>query len=225
MSGEVRVVGTPVGDARLTIHRPSGGGRGTLVLGHGAGGSGPTADLTALAGLVERDWVVVLVDQPWRVAGRRVAGPATQLDAAWSAVWNDVIAVGPDLPGPLVGGGRSSGARVAARTAASLRPDGLVLLSFPLAPPRVSGGRGPSRAPELGAAMSMGRPILVVQGRRDPYGTPQDVATAAQEQGWDCDLTIESVACAHSLTRSADAVGGIVASWLDSRLADPRALR
>lgn len=216
---EQRLIGTPVGDARVTVHRPPVGGRGALVLGHGAGGSGPTADLAALTGLAERGWTVVLVDQPWRVAGRRVAGPPAQLDAAWLAVWRELATTG--LPRPHVGGGRSSGARVVARTAETLNaetlnPDGLLLLSFPLAPPRANGGTGPSRASELAAGTALGCPVLAVQGRRDPYGSPEDLARALPSGPPGC-LTIEGVAGTHTLTRAAGVVTGIVGSWLDAQ--------
>jgi hypothetical protein len=139
-----------------------GGERGALVLGHGAGGSVESKDLqavaTAAAGL---GWTVALVTQPYRVAGRRAAAPAPQLDAAWTAVLEQL-----DLPAPLVAGGRSSGARVACRTAAATGAEGVLCLSFPVHPP---GKPDRTRLPELDAVPV---PVLVVQGARDPFGMP-----------------------------------------------------
>jgi predicted alpha/beta-hydrolase family hydrolase len=110
---------------------------------------------------------VALVEQPYRVAGRRSPAPAAQLDAAWLAVVERLSST--ELRGlPLVTGGRSSGARVACRTAAATNAVGVLCLAFPLQPARRSGG-APSRLPELEAVAV---PVLVVQGERDPFGVP-----------------------------------------------------
>jgi predicted alpha/beta-hydrolase family hydrolase len=134
----------------------------TLVLGHGAGGGIAARDLVALAdALPERGVTVVRVEQPWRVAGRKVAGPPPTLDRAWLAVL-ELLAVG----GPLVVGGRSAGARVACRTAVQVGAVGCLALAFPLHPP---GRPERSRFDELAGA---GVPTLVVQGERDAFGGP-----------------------------------------------------
>jgi predicted alpha/beta-hydrolase family hydrolase len=133
------------------------------VLGHGAGGGVETPDLRALARVLPADGVtVVRVEQPWRVAGRKVAAPPPALDRAWLAV---VPTLG--VTGRLMVGGRSAGARVACRTAVSLGADGCLALAFPLHPP----GSEKSRLGELTAA---GVPTLVVQGGRDPFGAADD---------------------------------------------------
>ena len=144
--------------------------RGTLVLGHGAGGGVAAADLQAVARSA-RDvgFHVALVEQPYRVAGRRAPPRAPVLDAAWTAV----VARVRDEVAPLdllVVGGRSSGARVACRTATATGAAGVLCLAFPLQPMRRE-GRPPaaSRLAELAAA---GVPVLVVQGARDPFGSP-----------------------------------------------------
>ena len=142
--------------------RPADRPRATLVLGHGAGGGTGTPDLLALGRALPGQGVsVVLVDQPWLVAGRKVAAPPPQLDLAWLAV---VPALAVD--GPLLVGGRSAGARVACRTARDLGAVGCVALAFPLHPP---GRPERSRLPELVGA---GVPTLVVQGGNDPFGGP-----------------------------------------------------
>ena len=86
------------------------------MLGHGAGGLRWTLDVLATReAAVAAGWPVVLVDQPWRVAGSKVGPAPPSLDRAWLPV---LAALATDLgPGPLVVGGRSAGARVACRTA------------------------------------------------------------------------------------------------------------
>jgi predicted alpha/beta-hydrolase family hydrolase len=159
----VRSIDTPVGEARVEISRGT-SSRVTLVLGHGAGGGIDARDLKALAdALPARGVTVIRVEQPWHVAGRRVAAPPPTLDVAWSAVVAEL-----DVRGPLVLGGRSAGARVACRTAAALGAIGCLALAFPLHPP---GRPEKSRLAELAGA---GVPTLVVQGDRDAFGGPAD---------------------------------------------------
>lgn len=160
---EERSVPTPRGEARLhtrRARRPAA----RLLLQHGAGGGIEAIDLQALATGLPRNGVsVTLVEQPWRVAGRRLAGPPASLDEAIEAV------VG-SLRGevPLVLGGRSAGARSAARTAGRLGAVGCLALAFPLHPP---GRPEKSRIAEL---EDVGVPTLVVQGERDPFGRPEE---------------------------------------------------
>lgn len=179
MSGDpaplVGVVATPVGPARVHVSRPH-QARGAAVLGHGAGGGLGSVDLvSATEALVADGWAVALVEQPWRVAGRRVAGPPKSLDTAWVAVVRALR--GPagaldDVRGPLLLGGRSAGARVACRTAELLGADGVLCLSFPLHPP---GRPDRLRAAELALVIGQGRAIVAIQGQQDPFGTPGEL--------------------------------------------------
>jgi len=165
----VREIDTPHGAARVQAHaveRPRAG----LVLGHGAGGGVAARDLVAASETaIEHGVSVVLVEQPYRVAGRRSPAPAAQLDTAWRVV---VEALRDDELGGLrvLVGGRSSGARVACRTADAVGAAGVLCLAFPLVPPaRRSGGPPASRLPELDAVTV---PTLVVQGANDRFGIP-----------------------------------------------------
>jgi predicted alpha/beta-hydrolase family hydrolase len=144
---------------------------------------------------------VALVEQPYRVAGRRSPAPARQLDAAWIAVVEHLRA--GELRGmPLVVGGRSSGARVACRTAEATGAAGVLCLAFPLRPPsRADAAAGPDRLPELDAVAV---PTLVVQGARDPFGVPP----AAPHR------TVVEVASDHSLRTDLAAVAAAVRAWL-----------
>jgi predicted alpha/beta-hydrolase family hydrolase len=152
---------TPAGLARATVEGPPGAG--ALVLGHGAGGGIEAPDLLAAraAGLAA-GLQVVRVEQPWRLQGRRVAEAPVRLDSAWLSVLSTL-----DLAGPLVVGGRSSGARVACRTATAVGATAVLALAFPLQPP---GRPGRSRLPEL---LLPTAPRLVVQGERDVFGRPE----------------------------------------------------
>jgi predicted alpha/beta-hydrolase family hydrolase len=176
--------------------------RAALVLGHGAGGGVQAKDLVAAACVAHSAGMsVALVEQPYRVAGRRSPAPAHQLDAAWTAVLDHLVA--GELHGlPLVVGGRSSGARVACRTAEAVGAVGVLCLAFPLQPPRRSGAKpAQSRLPELDALMI---PTLVVQGSRDPFGIPP--ATKRR--------TVLQVAGDHSLRTDPTAVSEAVRAWL-----------
>jgi len=158
-----RRIATPHGEARLVSHRAR-SPRVTLLLSHGAGNGIDTADLEALAGLLPRQGVtVVLLEQPWKVAGRKVATAPATLDVGLLAAANTLR-----TRTPLVVGGRSAGARSAARSARHLGAVGCLALAFPLHPP---GRPEKSRVEELRAAKV---PTLVIQGERDTMGRPEE---------------------------------------------------
>jgi uncharacterized protein len=166
MTSEERRIDTPHGEARLVVRR-SRGAVATLLLSHGAGGGIDARDLAALAADLPRNGVtVVLLEQPWKVAGRKVATPPATLDAGLVAAANALR-----TRTPLVVGGRSAGARSAARCAKQLGASGCLALAFPLHPP---GRPEKSRLPELRAARV---PTLVVQGERDAFGRPEQFPT------------------------------------------------
>jgi len=197
-------IDTPHGPARVHL-RPCEQPRGALVLGHGAGGGVTAPDLIAASRAAESERVsVVLVEQPYRVAGRRSPAPAHQLDAAWVAVVEHLRA--NQVAGlPLVAGGRSSGARVACRTAAATEALGVLCLAFPLRPPRRSGPPAASRIDELDAVVV---PTLVVQGETDPFGMPPSGPSR----------TVVRVPGDHGLKRDLSAVGEAVRLWLNQLL-------
>jgi hypothetical protein len=200
-AAEVIEVQTPHGPARAHVHAVEDPGA-VLVLGHGAGGSITAPDLLAVGGAARSIGLsVVLVEQPYRVAGRRSAAPAHQLDAAWTAVL-DQLRAGALAGLPLVTGGRSSGARVACRTAGETGAVAVLCLAFPLHPPR----RSPTaelktRLPELEAVRV---PTLVIQGSRDRFGIPP----AAPGR------TVVEVPGDHSLKADGDAVAAAARAWL-----------
>jgi predicted alpha/beta-hydrolase family hydrolase len=197
---------TPHGVARAHVTAAA-EPRAALVLGHGAGGGVTARDLTAAAAAARTEGLtVVLVEQPYRVAGRRAPAPAQQLDAAWTAVLASLRQ--KQLQGlPVIAGGRSSGARVACRTAEATGAAGVLCLAFPLQPPRRAGAApAASRQPELDAVRV---PTLVVQGASDPFGIP----TAGKL------CTVVEVAGDHSLRSDLPAISDAVAAWLRDLLA------
>ncbi|MBT3151380.1 hydrolase [Streptomyces sp. CHD11] len=165
-------VETDAGTARITWHRAHRRARLVLAVSHGAGGGIGARDLQALAAELPAHGVTVaLVEQPWRVAGKKVAPAPKALDTGWRGVWPALA--GPGLP--VISGGRSAGARVACRTATELGARAVLALSFPLHPP---GRPEKSRAAEL---LGAGVPTLVVQGGNDPFGRPGEFPEGAHE--------------------------------------------
>ncbi len=172
-----------------------------LALGHGAGGGVATADLEATTGVaVSLGFAVALVEQPYRVAGKKSSPRPPVLDGAWVAVME---ALGSDAFAglPLVSGGRSAGARVACRTAAETGAAGVLCLAFPLIAP--SG----SRQAVLDAVKV---PMLVVQGERDRFGMP--------EPGPNRDVVV--IRGDHGLKSDVGALREAVGEWLERRLAE-----
>jgi hypothetical protein len=145
---------------------------------------------------------VALVEQPYRVAGRRSPAPAPQLDAAWIAVIEHLLA--DELAGlPLVVGGRSLGARVACRTVEQTGAVAVLCLAFPLEPPRRAGKPKQTRLAELEAVKL---PTLVVQGERDPFGMPPPGPSRK----------VVKVPGDHGLKADVAAVAAAVRAWLPS---------
>jgi uncharacterized protein len=194
-------IDTPHGPALAHVTKAR-GARGALVLGHGAGGGVGARDLKAAADAAAAEgFSVALVEQPYRVAGRRSPAPAPQLDAAWIAVVTS-LRRGPLRRLPYVTGGRSSGARVACRTAAETGAIGVVCLAFPVHPP---GRPEKSRLPELD---SVPVPVLVVQGESDPFGMPPDGPNR----------TVVKVRGNHSLSSEIVALRTAVGQWLAAQV-------
>jgi predicted alpha/beta-hydrolase family hydrolase len=191
---------TPHGPARAHL-QPAGEPRAAIVLGHGAAGGVAAPDLVTAADVAVSEGVsVALVEQPYRVAGRRSPAPVHQLDAAWTAVVDDLRAGA--LGGlPIVVGGRSLGARVACRTAEANGAVAVLCLAFPLQPRRRSAAAPPSRLNELDEVTV---PMLVVQGARDPFGIPPPGPTR----------TVVEVPGNHSLRTDLPAVAAAVRYWL-----------
>lgn len=192
---------TSAGPAEIDIARPKRKPPAfLLVLTHGSGGGNDAKDLLAVRdSALALGGAVVLVTQPYRVAGRRAPGKAEVQDAAWVEI---IAALRKKFRGvPLVQGGRSNGARVACRTAQQVRARGVVALSYPLHPP---GKPEKSRRDELLAVGDI--PVVVVNGARDPFGIP-DPADASEVK------VIPGQA--HSYRAGFEEIAATVAVWLE----------
>jgi predicted alpha/beta-hydrolase family hydrolase len=189
---------TPHGPARAHLH-PVEAPTAALVLGHGAGGGVAAPDLKAATrAALDVDVAVALVEQPYRVAGRRSPAAARQLDAAFGAAVAQLLADGPLGGLPLIAGGRSSGARVACRTAQATGAVAVLCLAFPLHPP---GRPEKTRLPELEA---VNLPVLIVQGAKDPFGMPPAAA----------DRTVVVLPGDHRLASDIPGLAEAVGDWL-----------
>jgi uncharacterized protein len=188
---------TPHGPGQAHLH-PADDPVAALVLGHGAGGGVGAPDLVAATKAALALGVsVALVEQPYRVAGRRSPAPARQLDAAWTAIVEH-LAADPLRGLPLIAGGRSSGARVACRTAPEVGAIAVLCLAFPVHPP---GRPEKSRLDELDAVSV---PTLVIQGENDPFGMPPSAPGR----------TVAAIPGDHSLKRDVPALTAAVTAWL-----------
>lgn len=198
---EVGEVDTPHGPARVHLHRPDGVPTGLLMLGPGASGGVTAGDLEAAARVaVGIGMAAALVEQPYRVAGRKAPAPAAQVDVAWTAVVEQLRREFGELP--LITGGRSFGSRVACRTSAATGSAGVLCLAFPTHPP---GRPEKSRQAELSGVTV---PTLVIQGDRDPFGIPEGSAH--------CKVLV--VAGDHSLKKDLPVIRAAIADWLPQRL-------
>jgi len=197
---------TPHGPARAHLHAAK-EPRAALVLGHGAAGGVEAPDIVTAAEAAQSEGLsVALIEQPYRVAGRRSPPRAPQLDAAWLAVVEHLRA--DELVGlRLIVGGRSMGARVACRTAEATGAIGVLCLAFPLEPPRRAGKPRQSRLAELDAVTV---PTLIVQGERDRFGMPPPRPSRQ----------VEKVPGDHNLKTDLEAVAAAVRAWLSTLVAE-----
>jgi uncharacterized protein len=195
-------IDTPSGPARADLTQAP-EPQGALVLGHGAGGGIEAPDLVAAADAAQTEgFTVALVEQPYRVAGKRSPATAKRLDEAWVAVVEHLRA-GELADLPLVVGGRSLGARVACRTLEQTEAQAVLCLAFPLEPPRRGDKPPQSRLPELDAVRV---PMLVVQGESDRFGMPPEGPKRE----------VARVPGDHGLKADTRAVADAVREWLAS---------
>ena len=199
---QVIEIDTPHGPARAHVH-PADRAVGAVVLGHGAGGGVGAPDLSATARAASAaGFTAALIEQPYRVAGRRSQPPAGHLDTAWIAVLRE-LSEKELIAGMLIVGGRSAGARVACRTAGELGARAVLCLAFPLHPPGKADDPSKSRLGELDAVRV---PTLVIQGEGDPFGRPPSSRNRR----------IVLVPGTHSLRSTGD-IESAVAEWLGER--------
>ena len=203
MRERVELIQTTMGPGRVTV---CGDGDSLLAIGHGAGGQSWSKDILASRdAALERGWVVALVDQPWRVAGRKVADRPPVLDDAWVPIVESLRTTNGARR--LVVAGRSAGARVACRTSSRLGADAVLCLAFPL---HLPGRPAASRIDELRLPIDAGLPVRVVQGERDPFSGPDEVRAGITDPS-----VVVAVPGTHSISATAR-VREVVSTWLAS---------
>ena len=147
---------------------------GALILGHGAGAGQRSAFLVDFAHALSALGVdVVTFNFLYTEQGRRIPDRAPALEACYRAVIEAVSANVEAVPRALFIGGKSMGGRIATQVAAAdpqLPIAGLVLLGYPLHPPGKPDQRRDRHLPAIA------RPMLFVQGTRDAFGTPGELA-------------------------------------------------
>ena len=187
----------------MDLERPRGKPLAVLAMGHGAGGGVDAPDLLAVrTAALAAQFAVARITQPYRVAGRRSPAPAARLDEAWLAAIGALRGQRGLRSVPLVAVGRSSGARVACRTATAAGAAAVVALAFPVHPP---GKPEKSRLDELALPTV---PVLVVQGDRDAFGMPPaDAAEIVVIEGAD-----------HSLKKNREAIAAAVIEFVSRNL-------
>jgi uncharacterized protein len=153
----------------------TGGGDGpALILGHGAGAGQRSAFMVDFADALSAHGLdVVTFNFLYTEQGRRIPDRAPALEACYRSVIEAVRARVESAGRALFIGGKSMGGRIATQVAAAdpdLRLSGLVLLGYPLHPPGKPTERRDKHLPAIG------RPMLFVQGTRDTFGTPNDLA-------------------------------------------------
>ena len=142
----------------------------TVVLAHGAGVPMDASFMEAFArGLADAGLRAVRFEFPymraWRADGRRRPPDREQVLVE---DWRRVIAeLGGDLP-PVIGG-KSLGGRIASQIAGEVGASGVVCLGYPFHPP------GRPERPRMAHLLELKTPTLIVQGSRDPFGSPVEV--------------------------------------------------
>src|SRR5262245_57835618 len=145
----------------------------TFILAHGAGAGQQSSFISGFAqGLSDRGIDVLTFNFLYTEQGRRVPDRTEKLDACYRAA---VIAARRhfDRPGVFIGG-KSMGGRIATHLAAADDADelgigGIVALGYPLHPPGKPEQLRAAHLPRIRV------PVLIVQGERDPFGTPEEL--------------------------------------------------
>jgi predicted alpha/beta-hydrolase family hydrolase len=145
-----------------------------IILTHGAGSNANAPLLVTLAAAFEAaGWRAVRYNLPFRQ--RRPSGPPipSQSAADRAGLAEQISEMRAAVDGIVAVGGHSYGGRQASMLAAE-QPgliDRLLLLSYPLHPPKKPEQLRTAHFPSLRT------PTLFVQGTRDPFATPEELAT------------------------------------------------
>ena len=177
MSGAIeRILDTATEPAvRGYLHRPESPNGDALILAHGAGSNAQSPLLVAVAGaFADAGFAVLRIDLPFRQT--RLHGPpfpaAGEKDRR--GIHRAAEFMCRSVQGRVFLGGHSYGGRQATMLAAE-EPElasGLLLLSYPLHPPRKPEQKRDAHFPKLQTS------ALFVHGSRDPFGSPEEMEQA-----------------------------------------------
>jgi len=159
-TGEIETIVNGAKDARIT-----------LILAHGAGAAMDHPFMNAIAeGVAGKDVRVIRFEFPY-MAARRFGGKrgAPDREPVLMQTWREVIA-NAGMPGRIVIGGKSMGGRIASMVADEAGVAGLICLGYPFHPPG-----SPTRL-RTAHLQKLRTPALIVQGTRDTFGLPEEVA-------------------------------------------------
>lgn len=143
----------------------------TIVLAHGAGAPMDSPFMNAIAaGLADGGLRVVRFEFPY-MAQRRMDGKKRGPNTAAILLdtWRTIVAEQPN-PGATFIGGKSMGGRIASMVADELGVSGVVCFGYPFHPP------GKPEKVRTEHLERLTTPCRILQGTRDPFGTPDDVA-------------------------------------------------
>jgi uncharacterized protein len=189
---------------RGVLHRPEQESGDAIVLTHGAGSNSDAPLLVRLArAFAENGHLVLRYDLPFRLAGRPPNPSSAARDR--EGVLAAIDALRRIAPGRVIAGGHSYGGRQTAMLAAE-RPgaaDGLLLLSYPLHPPKKPEQKRTAYFPELRT------PALFVHGTADPFGAIEELREAIALIPAHTDL-LPVEGAGHDLKRAADLAADIL---------------
>ena len=149
---------------QFLIDGPAGGER-TFVFAHGAGGPMVSPFMATIArGIAAHDIRVVRFEFPYMAARKRRPDPQPLLLDTWRSVVREL-----GDPSRLVIGGKSLGGRMASMVADELAVAGLLCYGYPFHPP------GQPQKLRTAHLKDLRTRALIVQGTRDPFGSPDDV--------------------------------------------------
>ena len=148
-----------------------------LILTHGAGSNSTAPLLVALSEtLAGHGYVVLRCDLPFRQERRTGPPFPGNAERDRAGLRNAVAVFGKNVAGRIFLGGHSYGGRQATMLCVA-EPDlvsGLLLLSYPLHPPRKPEQLRIQHLPNLRT------PSLFVHGTRDPFGSVEEITKALQ---------------------------------------------
>lgn len=186
-----------------------------LLLAPGASADSTQSALMAIEAAVPENFVVLRMDFPYRLAGRRAPDRGQVLVEAVRDAQGEFARRSRIPKSRIFVGGRSMGGRMCSIAVAEGMPAaGLVLVSYPLHPP------GKPDKLRVGHFPELVQPCLFVSGTRDPFGSKAEFRRNARKlpgkktfewmEGGD-----------HGLRKHEEATALVVREWLEAQVSTP----